>query len=51
MTLNAFDSLPPARLTYPNAREVGYTCDSLYRRTKIEDDPDGTPADVAEWWF
>ena len=50
-TYNEFTSLPPIRFTYPNGREVGYNYDELYRRIKIEDDPDDTPADIADWSF
>jgi len=51
VTTSAFASLASSRLAYPNGRLTAYNTDVLYRRTQVVDDPDGTPADVAQWWF
>ena len=51
VTQNAFVSASATRFTYADTREVGYNYDDLYRRTKIENDPDGSPTDIAEWSF
>ena len=51
MTATAFESLPITERTYPNAREVGYNDDELYRRNEIIDDPSGTPVTTAQWAF
>ena len=51
LTHNAFESAPPSRFTYANAREIGYNYDDLYRRTQTQDEPDSAPADIAQWWF